>query len=135
VRDPKPKLGMPTVSTPSIAFSDDRGTIIDLVEGELFEAASVITSRKGAIRGNHYHLKTTQVVYIVSGQLRVVTQMPDGVVASHIAKAGDLVRTPPVERHAFEALSDTTFVVLTHGPRSGSHYEDDTFRLARPLIG
>jgi hypothetical protein len=39
----------------------------------------------------------------------------------------------PQEGHAFEALEDTTFLVLTRGPRGGENYEDDTFRLETSL--
>ena len=39
-----------------------------------------------------------------------------------------------MERHAFQAIEDTTFLVLTRGPRGGENYETDTFRLDIPLI-
>ena len=124
----------PDLGHPSVAFEDERGSIIDLVQGESFDAASMITTRAGGIRGNHYHNDTYQVIYLLAGSLRLVTQMPGQKVVTRIAKAGDLIRTPAVERHAVQALEDCTMVVLTRGPRAGSNYESDTLRLDDPLI-
>ena len=124
----------PDLEHPSVAFEDERGDIIDLVQGESFDAASMITTRAGGIRGNHYHNETYQVIYVLAGSMRLVTQMPGQRVVTRIAKAGDLIRTPPVERHAVQAIEDCTMVVLTRGPRAGDNYESDTLRLAEPLI-
>ena len=115
-------------------FRDARGEIIDLVEQEPFDSASLITTVAGAVRGNHYHLDTYQVTYVLSGRLRVVTQMPDAPVVTRIAEAGDLVRTRPSESHAVQSLTDSTMLVLTRGPRGGRNYESDTHRLTEPLI-
>jgi oxalate decarboxylase/phosphoglucose isomerase-like protein (cupin superfamily) len=123
-----------TVSRPSPAFRDQRGTITDLVQGEPFDAASIITSAKGSVRGNHYHRETLQIMFVIKGRVEIVTQMPGGPVRRSMAGAGDLVRTPPIERHAIVALEDTEVLVLTKGPRSGSDYESDTYRLEEPLI-
>jgi len=114
--------------------SDARGNIIDLVQGEPFDAASIISTLAGGIRGNHYHNETFQVIYVLTGSLRLVTQMPGHAAITPIAKAGDLIRTPPVERHAVQAIEDCTMVVLTRGPRAGNNYESDTLRLVDPLI-
>jgi quercetin dioxygenase-like cupin family protein len=86
------------------------------------------------VRGNHYHNDTFQVIYLLAGRLRLVTQMPGQSVLTRIVEAGDLIRTPPVERHAVQALEDSTMLVLTRGPRAGRDYESDTLRLVEPLI-
>jgi dTDP-4-dehydrorhamnose 3,5-epimerase-like enzyme len=119
---------------PLVAFRDARGEITDLVEGEDFDAASVISTVRGAVRGNHFHKDTYQVAYVVTGKLEVVTQMPGEAIRRRVAISGDLVRTPPAEHHAFRALEDTVMFVLTRGPRGGQAYESDTFRLETPLI-
>ena len=124
----------PLIEHPSVAYRDDRGSITDLVEHEAFDSASIITSTAGAVRGNHYHNDTYQVIYVLSGTLRLVTQMPGGAVTDRTIKAGDLIRTPPAERHAFEATADATLLVLTRGPRGGEDFETDTIRLSEPLI-
>lgn len=120
------------VVRPAPAFSDARGTITDLVQDERMESATVITTRSGAVRGNHWHAETVQWMYIVSGRMRYTSQMPDGPREVRDVVAGDLVVNDPYERHAMRALEDTVFLVLTRGPRSGARYEEDTHRLEPP---
>ena len=60
-----------------IAFKDRRGKIIDLIENEKINAVTLITIKKGAVRGNHYHKKTWQWNYIISGKMRLVTKIPN----------------------------------------------------------
>lgn len=117
-----------------ISFSDDRGDIVDIVTGENFEYATLIHSKKQAVRANHFHKQTYQYVYILGGSMRVVSQLPGEAPTEAILQSGDLILNVPHERHAFEALEDTTFLVLTRGPRGGEDYENDTFRLDTPLI-
>ncbi|HEX7992923.1 MAG TPA: cupin domain-containing protein [Streptosporangiaceae bacterium] len=110
------------------AFEDDRGTITDLIEDAAY-AVTVVKSNKGAIRGNHLHKLTDQWAYVLSGRLRVASG-----IGEVTAEAGDMVYTPPGEPHAWEALEDTVCVVFTLGPRSGSNYESDTYRLTEPIL-
>jgi len=117
-----------------VAFSDERGVIIDILTKAPVEYATLITSRKGAVRGNHYHKDTIQYLYVLEGRLRVVVQMSGEKPEEAILERGDLVVNAPHERHAFEAITDASFLVLTRGPRGGENFEQDTFRLDVPLI-
>ncbi len=116
-------------------FTDVRGEIRDLVVGEKIDTVTLITSKKGAIRANHYHKKTSQFDYIISGLIECRTKlMPKGRVVKHILKAGDLLYHPANEAHALLALEDSVFLSITCGPRRGGKYESDTYRLEKPLI-
>lgn len=112
---------------------DERGEITDIMIKENIEYVTLITSIKGCTRGNHYHEKTIQWVYILEGQMKLLTQFPDGPVITTILEKGDLAKTEPLERHAMIALQDTAFIVFTRGPRGGEDYETDTYRLSEPL--
>jgi quercetin dioxygenase-like cupin family protein len=118
----------------SVAFEDERGTIIDLIENEDINAVTIITFKKDAVRANHYHKETIQWNYVLSGSLKLVTQLPGEECQENILKRGDFVATVPQEKHALKALEDSTLLVLTKGPRGGKEYETDTFRLTEPLI-
>jgi len=118
----------------SVAFEDARGKIIDLIENENINAVTVITFRKGAARGNHYHKKTTQWNYLLSGKIKLVTQIPGKNVAETFMAPGDITMTVPNERHALFASEDAELMVFTKGPRGGKEYENDTFRLDKLLI-
>ena len=44
----------------SINYKDKRGLITDLLEKKTINAVTLITQKKGTVRGNHYHKKTIQ---------------------------------------------------------------------------
>jgi len=118
------------VQHPRPAFADDRGTITDLLIDTPVEHVTLISSRAGSVRGNHYHRETTQYLYIIRGRMRLRTRQPAGPVEERIVAEGDLFVNTPGERHAMRALDDTVFMVFTRGPRGGPDFETDTYRLA-----
>ncbi len=120
---------------PKVNFRDKRGSIIDLIAKKKINAVTLITFKKGAVRGNHHHKKTTQWNYILSGKIKFLAQMPGRKLVEIIAKKGDFVEAVPKERHALAAMEDSELLVLTKGPRGGKEYEKDTFRLKKPLTG
>ena len=112
---------------------DERGSITDIVEQIDFNGATIIHSKAGSVRGNHYHKQTIQYVYVLSGKMKCLAQKPDEQVKMAIVEEGDLVWHEVLESHVFEALTDSVFLVLSSGLRSGRDYERDTFRLDKPL--
>lgn len=110
-------------------FEDKRGKIIDILENEIIEYITLISSKKGTIRGNHYHKESVQYTFVLKGSLKLLTQTSGEKIEMRVIKPGDLVFTPPMEKHALIALEDSEILVLTRGPRGGENYEKDTFRL------
>jgi len=115
------------------AFRDERGDIADIAS-EIFDHATIIHSHPGAVRGNHYHKETTQYTYIVSGKTIAVSEVPGEAPTEMVLQQGDLLISLPGEYHAFESLEESTWLVLTRGPRGGQDYETDTYRLDQPLL-
>ena len=115
------------------AFRDTRGTITDILDGVPLNAVTIITNKKGAIRANHFHKKTVQYTFVLTGRVKYASKGKGGR-KSRILRPGDLAVSPPNEAHATLALTDATFLALAHGLRHGRDYEKDTFRLAVPLI-
>jgi quercetin dioxygenase-like cupin family protein len=116
------------------AFADARWSIADILEDEVVEHVTLITTAAGSVRGNHFHRETYQWVYIVLGALQYATRDESGRRDAGIVRAGDVLFTGPMDAHAMQAIEDTTMVVMTRGPRGGREYESDTFRLDEPLI-
>jgi dTDP-4-dehydrorhamnose 3,5-epimerase-like enzyme len=56
----------------SINYKDKRGLITDLLEKKTINAVTLITQKKGTVRGNHYHKKTIQWNYLLSGKIELV---------------------------------------------------------------
>ncbi len=118
------------VEHPKVAFQDERGAITDLLQDVEIESVTLITSRAGAVRGNHYHKETIQYTYVLKGKVCAYTQDgEDAEIQSRMLVPGDLLTSPANERHALKAIEDSTLLILTRGPRSGTSYEDDTFRI------
>ena len=114
---------------------DKRGSITDIVEQVDFNGATIILSKSGSVRGNHFHKKTIQYVYILSGKMKCLAKKPEEPVTQAIVEQGDLVSHDLLESHSFEALEETLFLVLSSGLRTGRDYEKDTYRLEVPLAG
>ena len=112
---------------------DERGSITDIVEQIDFNGATIIESKKGSIRGNHYHKKTIQYIYLLSGKLKAKSKKVDESMVEVVVQPGDLISHEQLEAHCFEAIEDSLFLVLSSGLRTGKDYEKDTYRLNIPL--
>jgi quercetin dioxygenase-like cupin family protein len=117
-----------------INHKDKRGLIIDLLDKKKINAITYITQKKGKVRGNHFHKKTTQWNYLIKGKIKIVTKKRNSSVKRIILSKGDLVVTSSNESHAIKAIQHSEYLVFTQGPRGGKEYESDTFRLIKPLI-
>jgi dTDP-4-dehydrorhamnose 3,5-epimerase-like enzyme len=113
------------------AFVDARGEIINVFEGATGHVA-YITSRKGSVRANHYHKKDYQHMYLIRGAYE--SHSCDVKNPSNkqvlLAKAGDLVSTPPMVAHAQKFTEDSAFLSLTTRQREDGKYEEDTVAFA-----
>lgn len=109
-------------------FTDERGTIEDLKVGKDW-SVTYISFKKGAVRGNHYHKETVQHDFVVSGELQLETEF-----ARKWMSAGDDQKIKPGVKHAYKALEDSEMLSFCFGKRVGESYEEDTFRLEKPLI-
>lgn len=118
----------------TVSFKDKRGEIIDLLEKENINAITYISFNKGVVRGNHYHRKTIQWGYVMSGELLIVSRKPKSKAVKMIIKKGDLFVDEKLESHAIKAIEDSEVLFFTRGPRGGKNYESDTIRLKDPLI-
>jgi dTDP-4-dehydrorhamnose 3,5-epimerase-like enzyme len=123
-------------SSPNLeVHTDDRGTIADVFFSANINHVALITSRTGAIRGNHYHLETIQSILITKGSLEYwYATLDDPADAKMVvARIGDVVTSGKSEIHTMRMLEDTDFIAFTQGKRGGSDYESDTYRVASLL--
>jgi oxalate decarboxylase/phosphoglucose isomerase-like protein (cupin superfamily) len=110
--------------------SDERGDIQCLVNFPM-KNLSLITSKRGSVRSNHYHRTDWHYMYVLSGSFdyyyrpagsseepKVVTFNP-----------GEMVFTPPMEEHATVFLEDTQLIVASRNPRDSESYESDVVRV------
>jgi cupin superfamily acireductone dioxygenase involved in methionine salvage len=116
-----------------VNHKDNRGIIADLIENEKINAITYITLLKNKVRGNHYHKKTIQWNFVVSGKVIFISKI-NGKLKKILGKKNDLVKIDTKEHHAIKALNYSEILVFTKGPRGGKEYESDTFRLKKDLI-
>lgn len=118
--------------------SDSRGFIRDIFGKDSPDAVTFIQTNAGCVRGNHVHDHTTQHVYMLSGMMwaygskRIAgAQKPEYEAVERVElRPGNLLEHPPSEAHAYEAITDCTFLAFADGVRKGTSYEDDTIRVA-----
>ena len=123
------------VSHKKINFQDRRGKIIDIFVNNPKDHATLITCTKGAVRGNHFHKKSTQYMFIVSGKFTAYTRQPGrSKVFKHKLLPNDLIEHRPMEEHAIVADKAGAFLAFADGLRGGKNYDKDTFRVKKPLV-
>ena len=118
-----------------VNFTDARGEIRDILMEEV-DAVTYITCTKDAVRGNHYHEKTDQWDYILSGTFQCFARKGfEGDIEMEVVKKGDRIYHPAGVHHAYKALEFAEMLSFTKGPRRGTEYEKDVIRLTeKPLV-
>ena len=121
-------------------YNDKRGQIIDIFINKPKDHCTLVTFNKNAVRGNHFHKKSTQYSFIISGKLIMMTAKvgKNGKLLSkikkEIVKANNFITHKPFYAHAFKAITKSNLLAFANGKRGGKNYENDTFRLEKKLI-
>jgi nucleoside-diphosphate-sugar epimerase/SAM-dependent methyltransferase/dTDP-4-dehydrorhamnose 3,5-epimerase-like enzyme len=106
-------------------FIDSRGKISNYELSEPINLIGCIESKKGSIRGNHYHPVQEQKCLLIKGQYISVYQdllEKNTPKITHIVNAGDLIVTRPNVAHAMVFTQDSTFLNLVRGEREHENY-------------
>ena len=122
-----PKEGLVELEAP---HNDDRGHIQSLVNFPM-KNISLISSKKGAIRSNHYHLTDWHYMYVLSGSFDYYykpTNSNEDLQCVRV-KAGQMIFTPPMEDHATVFLEDCDLLAISRNPRDQKAYEKDVRRV------
>jgi mannose-6-phosphate isomerase-like protein (cupin superfamily) len=112
-------------------FKDDRGTITDIFYNMNLNHVAIIDSVPLAERGNHYHAKSVQHMFIISGSLQYWYKNESMQESRfELCLPGDVITSDKNEIHALK-IGDKgcLFMAFTEGLRGGQDYESDTFRV------
>lgn len=112
------------------AHVDDRGAIQSIVNFPM-KNLSIISSKKGALRSNHYHMTDWHYMYVLKGSFDYYCRPTgsDGPPKVTRVEAGEMIFTPPMEDHATVFLDDTDMLVVSRNPRDQESYESDVRRV------
>ena len=103
------------ILTPDFTFTDERGTLTQIVSGGYTQINSVFT-KKGAVRGNfHYHKNTKELFFIIKGKI-AFTAKYEGKTEEYTFSDGDMFMVNENVRHTFLYLEDTYLVGLYTNP-------------------
>jgi mannose-6-phosphate isomerase-like protein (cupin superfamily) len=87
---------------------DKRGILLGLNQGDTFKEVNYLETKKGTIRGKHFHHKATEAFFISFGRIKVTLSGAKGNNRRvFIAEKGDFFFVKPKEYHIFEALIDS----------------------------
>lgn len=114
-------------------FIDERGGIAKVLDDGITNIKSIlrITSKKGAIRSNHYHKKDSHYCYLESGSLEYYERpVEGGKIKKAVLTQGDMVFTPPLMIHGMRFLEDSVLWAFATKSRDQKNYEQDTVRIA-----
>lgn len=113
------------------AHKDNRGYIQTLVNFPMKNIA-LISSQKGSVRSNHYHLTDWHYMYVLSGSFDYYYRPTGSNQEPEVirVKTGEMVFTPPMEDHATVFLEDTQLLAMSRNPRDQESYESDVKRIA-----
>lgn len=128
------KLYSPTISeaihtvvnnqnNPYLKFQDDRGEVLGICQGHIWQEINYIESKKGSIRGNHYHKKTIEKFYIIDGKIEVTLKgLVDNSVEVFIAQKGDIFTVNPNTLHSFSSLTDAKWINMLSKPMTDEDF-------------
>jgi len=124
-------INIKKVKKPLEIHKDKRGFISDIFYKDKIQHVAFIKTNRNKIRGNHYHKKTIQIMFITKGKLEYWYKNIKSKKSKKILlKEGDIIETPPFEIHALRTKNYTNeFVVFSKGSRGGKDYEKDTYRV------
>jgi len=102
---------------PYFEHTDARGVISGIVQNDICREINYITSKKGVIRGNHFHKNTAERFFIISGIVAVaVESMKTKKKTKFMAKAGDIFTIEPYEHHTFKVMKDASWINMLSKP-------------------
>jgi len=109
---------------------DDRGYIQSLVNFPM-KNLSLISSKKGSVRSNHYHLTDWHYMYVLSGSFDYYYRPTNSVEELQCIRvvSGEMIFTPPMEDHATVFIEDCELLAISRNPRDQEAYEEDVRRV------
>ena len=89
---------------------DHRGVLVELFKGS-FKQCNILKMKKGSVWGGHYHKKTREYFYVLTGELRVAYDS-----RRKTYGAGDIFVIDPCVVHTIQVVKRATCVVLYSKP-------------------
>ncbi len=101
---------------PYFKSADSRGEILGISQFDWMREINYIESHSGSTRGGHYHKKTTELFFIMEGEIKVSVKHLKSQESKEITvRKGDIFIVEPLEVHTFQIIKDARWInVLSH---------------------
>lgn len=117
-------------------FEDYRGQLKKILTKSMLkdeqeiQEVYVLFSNKDAVRGNHYHTRTTEYFTVLSGEALIVfadSDLNDVVYVNIKAEDNVSVKVNPYTIHAFKNESEEPLIILAVSLKEYSETDTDTY--------
>lgn len=102
---------------------DERGKLIQLVH-EGYSQINVLESKKGIIRGGHYHKKHIEAFYVISGEVELTIKESLKIYKT-VFREGDFFRILPNTTHSMFFTKDCIMVQMYDSPVEDENGQKD----------
>ena len=113
-----------------VPYEDERGIIQNLILKPV-TSITMIKTKAGNLRSNHYHKTDWHYIYVVSGCLLYYERKVGSTIIPEPRKfeEGSLFFTPPMMEHCTAFLEDTILITASKNIRSHEKHEEDLVRV------
>lgn len=99
---------------PEFCHADHRGLLVQLVSGG-YAQVNVLETRGGVTRGGHYHKRSAEAFYVVSGAVEASFRRGRASEA-HTFRKGDFFEVPPNTAHTLHFPENCVLLALYDAP-------------------
>ena len=88
---------------------DNRGSFVELMKSKTFGQVSISRSKKGVIRGNHYHNTKNEKFCVIQGKavIKLRKVLDDNIISYYVSgEKTEIIDIPPGYTHSIENLTD-----------------------------
>ncbi len=93
-------------------ITDERGAIIQVASGD-WKQLNIVTSKRGTLRGGHYHREAVELFYVFKGRLEVKSiNVLNNDNESRVYEETQCFTIHPEEQHYMKFIDDTVLLIL-----------------------
>ena len=98
---------------PEIAVADSRGILKEVVKNFTWKQMNHFITKKGSVRGQHYHKYNLELYYLLKGKLSVhITDVETKNESRFLFEKGSCFIIEPYEYHTLRYLTNVEYIIL-----------------------
>ena len=104
---------MYSITKPFHRYIDERGEILGIINTNTWEESNIIFSKKGSVRGKHYHKDTLELIFLIDGEIRIkLVDLRSNVKKSVLLKKNQTLLIEKFVYHEFEIIKKSKWINL-----------------------